>query len=390
MTFDLEIRGPFDRGAYRLPTATGNRGPLSRMVYIPWVVFAKRFFSPRLMGTKVRSASFQELAVISPENAERRVLDRHHKRSVPFDLDLPASEGERGNGSRFAYPFQKIAPLFQNKDLVLVNLETPLTEHRRAQGFFISDPRYAQAMKEAGISMVSVANNHIFDAGEIGFVQTLGHLEEAGILVTGGGSNLEDARAGSLIKLDGISVVSLGYTQFCNSGYSSVAAEYPGILPLDRQLIVEDIKKAKDRADLVFVCLHWGFENQPNVHPDQVEIAHLLIDAGADAIIGHHPHVPHAIEVYKKRPILYSLGNLIFGHASEGWSDNYVAEIIIEQGRIGGVVIHPVSGQGEALFQPAPLTGAQADALLHELQVKSEVFGTGIAIQDHRGYVGIE
>jgi poly-gamma-glutamate capsule biosynthesis protein CapA/YwtB (metallophosphatase superfamily) len=258
------------------------------------------------------------------------------------------------------------------------------------RGLLTSDPRYAQAMKDAGVSMVSLANNHIFDVGEIGFLQTLDHLKDAGISYTGAGRNFEDARLGRLWQLNGTKLVVLNYTQFCNSGYASIAAEYPGTLPLDPELIVEDIRVAQERASLVFVVLHWGFENQPNVHPKQVEIAHLLIDAGADAIIGHHPHVPHGIEVYKERPILYSLGNFVFGFARKEWSDNYLAEIVIDQERIQGVIVYPISGQGQELFQPELLSGVRADALLHELQIKSAVFETGIAVQDHIGYVRIQ
>jgi len=378
----FEAQAPHDVGVYRVEGEKGKRGVLTKIRRGYWAILCRLCFSPRFFTAKIANASFRELLVKSPENEKRRFA-RHDNR-IHFNIDYSSAT------SRFAYPFEKIAPMMKRKDLVLVNLETPLTRHPRVRGLFSSDPRCAQAMKDAGVSMVSLANNHIFDVGEIGFMQTLDHLKDAGISYTGTGRNFEDARLGEPLQLNGVELIFLNYTQFCNSGFASIAAEYPGTLPLDPELIVEDIRVARERASLVFVLLHWGFENQPNVHPKQVEIAHLLIDAGADAIIGHHPHVPHGIEVYKERPILYSLGNFVFGYARKEWSDNYLAEIIIDQKRIQGVIIHPISGQGQELFQPEVLSGARADALLHELQIKSAVFDTGIAIQDHIGYVRIQ
>jgi poly-gamma-glutamate synthesis protein (capsule biosynthesis protein) len=140
----------------------------------------------------------------------------------------------------------------------------------------------------------------------------------------------------------------------------------------------------------VFVSLHWGIEHEPMPHPRQVEIAHLLIDHGADAIIGHHSHVPQAIEIYRGRPILYCLGNLIFGLGDTRWLfDNYLAEIVIDRDGIQGLIIHPVSGLKEELFQPQILTGTRAQGLLRTLQLKSSFFRTGIYIKEDKGYISI-
>ena len=141
----------------------------------------------------------------------------------------------------------------------------------------------------------------------------------------------------------------------------------------------------------MIVCVHWGYESQVGVHPRQVEIAHDLIDAGAAAIIGHHPHVPHAIEVYRQRPIVYSLGNLIFAQALNHplWGDNLLAELLIEQGHVRGVILHPVTGRGPSLFHPERLRGAAARALLRRLQVLSVPFQTRIAVSGDTGYIDV-
>jgi poly-gamma-glutamate synthesis protein (capsule biosynthesis protein) len=380
--FDPEVRMLWNLGSYRLRKKYVKRTLLQRIRFRLWLAFCQRFFSKKFFDLQVYS-SFDEFSIKKPKNENEIWLSASEKRARSLDIDWPSISSD------YTYPFKKIASFLKSKDLAFVNLETPLTSGRRPNGLFMSDPHYVEAMKTAGISIVSLANNHIFDAGESGFLDTICHLKAAGISYTGAGDNFNDARQGKLIEYHGTKLIFLGYTQFCNARFASIADKYPGVLPLDRRIIVEDIKAAKKKADFVFISLHWGIENQPSVHPAQIEIAHLLIDEGADCIIGHHPHVPHGIEVYKERPIFYSLGNFIFAQTEDCWSDNILAEIVIDCRKFKGVIIYPISGQGQELFQPEILTGTRADSLLHEIQIKSVFFNTRITTQNHVGYISI-
>jgi len=385
VTFDLDQRTMPTFGANIVKEGVGKNKIINAVRWVWGGVLKRTVYSQRHYNPLIDYYEFRTPKLKKPDN-----LQPGH---MPVSLQsAQENKAERAvDRLNTCYPFEKIGPFMNSKDMVMVNLETPLARKRRCKGFFISDPQYAAAMKDAGISMVSLANNHIFDAGEGGLLDTMKHLDNAGISYTGAGMNLEDARSGKLIKVRGLKFIYLSYTQFCIHKYFSIASsEYPGVLPMDTELMIDDIKKAGENADFVFVCLHWGYENQPSVHMKQVEIAHLLIDAGADAIIGHHPHVPHGIEIYKRRPILYSLGNFIFGWSVINWTnDNILAEIVIDNREIQGVVIYPVSGRKKELFQPELLSGKRADSLLHELQIKSKEFNTGIAIKDHVGYIKI-
>jgi poly-gamma-glutamate synthesis protein (capsule biosynthesis protein) len=330
----------------------------------------------------LRELASVELLVKQPENETRAELKPICKSLAVLDLDRPPT------ASTFAYPFQKIAPLLKQKDSVMVNLETPLADDQaRVFGMFRSHPGYAGAMANAGITIVSLANNHIFDALEVGLFQTVEHLQEAGISLTGYGRNFEEARLGKMVEIKGARFVFLAYTQYCNTRYASIAGECPGTLPLDPELVVEDISRAKDRGDFVVVTPHWGIEDQPHVQRRLVTLAHSFVDAGADAIIGHHPHVPHGIEIYHGRPILYSLGNFVFGRYQTGWSDNYLAELVIKEMCVREVILYPISGHGKDLGQPRLLTGASAKSLLTDLREKSAVFGTQIDIVEDIGYI---
>ncbi len=384
ISLDLDLQTVPFVGAYRLKGVTRKRNIITKIVNRLRRGVNKAIFSPNYFGD-IANVPFQELLLKKPENIKKR--DYGHidfKKIERFNIDYTSIE------SKYGYPFEKITSFMKEKDLVLVNLEAPLSNHPRIQGHFINDPQYARVMKDSGISIVSLANNHIFEAGEIGFLDTISHLNNAGISYTGGGMNLEEARRGKFIQMRDMKFIFLSYTQFCNHRYTSMAADYPGILPMDRELMLEDIKSARRRADFIFVSLHWGFEDQPTVHPKQTEIAHLLIDSGADGIIGHHPHVPHGIEVYKKKPVIYSLGNFIFGFYEPKWTDNILAEVIIEEKSIRGIIIYPISGRGRDLYQPEVLNGHRANSLLQELKMRSAVFNTGIAIHNGVGFIKIK
>jgi len=374
MTFDPEFRYP--PGVHRNKKPDGRAKSVQRKL--------KRKVTELLFSPALFSGGLDfDFGVMRLKSLEKTLMNTHrvYRSFVKHDIEWD------GNCS---YPFEKIGPFMRAKDIVFANLENPLTHAKRAHGFFLADPGYAGAMKGAGINIVSVANNHIFDGGEVGFLHTMENLNINNIEFTGGGKDLSSARRGRIVRANGTSILFLAYTRFCNSNFASTAGDYPGILPLDLDLIMEDLKSARGKSDMVFVSLHWGYENQPNIHPKQIEIAHRVIEAGADCIIGHHSHVPHGIEVYKGRPVIYSLGNFIFAYYMEGWQDNMLAEVVIEDKRIRGVMVHPISGRMNELFQPELLAGPRADSLLKEIKIKSALFKTPMAIKDGTGYIRID
>lgn len=325
---------------------------------------------------------FFELLIPSEENENQKSIGMHDRNIIRLNNNILNYK------DRFDLPFKKISGFLKEKDIVSINLETPLSNHSRSYGIYLSNPGYAKAIAEAGIKIVNLANNHIFDAGEIGFLDTMSYLEDANIFICGAGRDIQSARKGLMIQNNGIKFLFLGYTQYCDLRYASIAADYPGILPLDLNLIIEDIENAKKIGDFVFINLHWGLRNNNSVHSKQIEIAHELINAGADGIIGHHSHVVQGIEIYKQKPIIYSLGNFIFRHSHTNWQkDNYLAEIIVKEKKINKVKIYPISGLGKKLSQPELLDGKRANDFLSKLRQISNAFRTKIEIHDNIGYI---
>ena len=146
-------------------------------------------------------------------------------------------------------------------------------------------------------------------------------------------------------------------------------------LSLDPTLLERDIRKLRRSVDVVIVSLHWGIESSVSVHPFARELAHQGVDAGADLILGHHPHVPQGIETYKGAVIVYSLGNLIFGHGHRYWGDNMVVRATGTRRGIEKIELIPIAGAGRSIGQPSILKGRRALALLQLLKHRCRALG---------------
>ncbi|MBX6365122.1 MAG: CapA family protein [Gemmatimonadetes bacterium] len=323
----------------------------------------------------------EDIAYLRAMGVQPDTTLRRDRNNIEYELTFASDVEEQ------RYPLEKVAPLFREADVAFANLENPLTDVGRWTGAFRGSPTFADALRWAGIDVVSVANNHAFDDSEAGLEETIRNLWRAGVGYVGGGRDLEDARRPFVIERGGVRIAFLGYTQFVNGGPQSFATpELPGVVPLDPRIIKEDIQRVRDDVDYVVVSFHWGTENHQETEPAQREFAHAIIDAGADIILGHHPHVPRGIEVYKGKVIVYSFGNMIFGHSHPYWMDNYLARFTLDRKRIKQVEILPIAGKLTTLAQPYVLTGEPARALLTDIQKRSAEMDTKL---DIKGDVGI-
>ena len=210
------------------------------------------------------------------------------------------------NGKR---PFALVQHELQQKDLLFGNLETVLSEsgtESKKRWVNTTPPEAGEYLREAGFDVLSVANNHTLDMGREGFEKTLEELEARGIAYVGGGRG-NDKPGGLIIERNRIRFGFLAYT-------SGRFRPPPGVTVarLRKKNIIKDIKALKEHTDHIVVSLHWGIENTYYPSPDQVRLAHALIDAGATLILGHHSHTIQGLERYKDGLIAYSLGNFQF------------------------------------------------------------------------------
>jgi poly-gamma-glutamate synthesis protein (capsule biosynthesis protein) len=216
-------------------------------------------------------------------------------------------------GGDFSKLFENLDEL-KSVDILFANLEGDVSDVGNNVGSkysFRMNPTVLPALKNAGFDIVSFANNHIGDWNVSAFKDTLKRLDEIGILKTGAGVDKNDAVNPTLIESKG---TTFGFLGFSDVGPNWMEAKEgtAGILLASDPNLLEIIKNAKTKCDILIVSFHWGEEYKTTHNKRQEELAHTAIDNGADMIIGHHPHVMQDIEEYKGKPIVYSLGNFIF------------------------------------------------------------------------------
>ncbi len=214
----------------------------------------------------------------------------------------------------FAFPFARVASLMRKADLTIVNLEGPISDKGINQGSiysFRANPRAVETLQTGGIDAVSLANNHIYDYGPEALLDTLANLTRAKIGFTGAGKDFASAHAPYIVLSKGVRFAFLSYTNLLPS-FLGKRERSPAIALFNEAILVEDIQKAKEKADTVVVLFHFGEEYQLVHNAVQERMARMAIDEGATLVVGHHPHVPQDSEWYKGGFIAYSLGNLVF------------------------------------------------------------------------------
>jgi hypothetical protein len=274
------------------------------------------------------------------------LLDRGVAKTVKLDgrgIDFPFDGGTAEITARFCcssfgwqLPRTKrtgnagaVRHLLTAADLALANFENPAPDRFRYHPkgtVFSADPALIEGLARAGIDWVSLANNHIGDAGRAGVVQTRRNVERWGIAVSGAGADLAEAHEPAWLEAGGLRIAVFGYDTIAK--YYAATADRPGSAQLTAAAARADIAAARRAgADLVVVYPHWGIEYRATPTAAQRRLAHALVDAGADLVIGNHAHWAAAMEVYDGKPIWYALGNFVF---DQTWSEPTMEGILLE------------------------------------------------------------
>ena len=238
-----------------------------------------------------------------------------------------AGDGEQG----WAALFSDTADVFEGTDFGFVNLETPVApENSHGTKPFLFDAPVAlpEALKASGIKIVSFANNHVMDQGWAGFAESREHLKEVGLLFAGTSDNAATAWQPVITEANGIKVGWLGMTRWLNGNRNPDNPDQPhvnfypypgesnGAPGADEATVLAAVKAARAQCDLLVVSVHWGIEYATAPRPEDVDLAHKMLEAGASVIVGGHPHVLQPIETYQTKDgretvIFYSMGNFL-------------------------------------------------------------------------------
>jgi hypothetical protein len=289
--------------------------------------------------------------------------------------------------------FKSIAPTFEKSDFGFVNLESPLTTGGDPQGWkdvvIKGNPDLAPAMAKSGINVVTMANNHAGDMGDSGLLDSMKYCDQNGITVVGVGKDLKQARAGAVLKTDGgAKVAFLGFSDVLPVGYPATSTS-PGTSPgrADLSAVKAAIKAAKKKADYVIVGWHWNFEYKRAPSYLEESEGKAAIDAGADIVFAHHPHLLDGVEAYHGGLIFYSLGNLVFSGFSGETAETVLVRAKVSENGIDAQLV-PVVGGGSGV--PSLATGSQGDSILQRFKGFSAALDTTVKVSDGKGYVHVK
>lgn len=309
--------------------------------------------SSQLFSSGYTEVPLQAVAVSLPDSSEPEPSSDLPSGNVTLalggDVMMGGLFGEAVKSNGVDYPWQQIMSLTSSADLSVVNLETCVSDRgasTKPEGFgFQSLPSTLKGFQNAGIDLVVGANNHIMDYGKEAFLDTMTHLDQAGIAYAGIGKNAQEARQVRVFEKNGVKVGFIAYNQIIPAGswVAQDGAAGQAVLTQDRlPAVLAEITQAKQQCDYLIVSLHWGQEYVDYPSAWQTTAAKKMLDAGADMIAGSHPHVLQGIEFYQGKPILYSMGNFLFLKRDDEAGKTALFELTINKDGFVSGKLHPI------------------------------------------------
>jgi len=293
----------------------------------------------------------------------------------------------------YHYPFIKVQHLLDDADIVIGNLEGPLTNLCEStledkEYIFRSPPNLvAPALKNAGFNILNLANNHILDFDTQGMNDTINSLSKQHIHTVGTGNNSAEARSATILKTNNGNVGFLSYSLTFPESFWATKNKAGTAFGHEKD-IREDVQRLSKQVDYVVVSFHWGREKSLELRPYQPKLGRAAIDAGADIVLGHHPHVLQAVEEYNNGLIIYSLGNFVFGSYSTAAKTSVVARLTLHHGKYYSAEFTPINvSNTEVIFQPQPLTGAAATNVIEQINSLSKKLNTQLIQTNDKGFL---
>ena len=264
--------------------------------------------------------------------------------------------------SSFNAPWTGVRDLFGADDLTVVNLECAGSDLGRPEKkeFTFRCPNGFAAMHSSGVDVANLGNNHAGDYGKEALLDARARLQGAGVAPVGAGKDAAEANAPVIVERKGKRIAILGFGGVVPTPSWIATADTPGVADgYDTASMVEAVRSAAQHADFVVVTIHWGAELKTQPNADDVARAHALIDAGADAIFGHHAHVLQPLDWYKDRPIFYSLGNFVWPKGGP----TAVGEVIFSpDGKVSAcLLLGTITGAHPVLDDPGKRCDIQQD-----------------------------
>ena len=317
----------------------------------------------------------------------------------------------------YDYPFRGVAPLLKNADFTVGNLEGPLTKDaglRSTKGYFYKvPPETVQGLVDAGFDAVTLANNHLLDCNEQGLKDTMQVLDEAKIKWFGAGDSNEKAREPLIVEVKGLRIAMLGgispeiylphphnvgkkeYWQkrelLCKR-HLTMLDDYNtmGTFIHSPKTLAEDVAKAKKKADVVMVNMHWGVRYWKPPYELQVALSEAAQKAGADIVVGHHAHFWQPVEMMGQMPAVYGIGNFAFGSRNPNADEGLLVRAVFstESKKLSRVELFPTyikNRDKKVNFQAKIFKGSYAQDVLRDISTWSKkLCNTDLTIAEDR------
>lgn len=276
--------------------------------------------------------------------------------------------------------FEKVRDDFRNSDLAMLNVECTVSDTGKFSvytGSSLRAPsRMTQVLTDLGIHAATIANNHIMDEGAAALRQTMANLKAVGIVPFGAGKNAAEAWKPAILEANGLKFGFIGFVEYSKRTAYAAGTNKPGVADVHAGNVFAEIRKLRDRVDHIVMVGHADLEFYPYPSVERVRYARQLVDAGAAAVIMHHPHVPQGIEAYHGGLIAYSLGNFMFPVAYDyirqggPWTDrSFYLQMEFDRKGVLGATIRPFKTLPTA--RNLPLSGKERAAFLAHLSAIS-------------------
>lgn len=266
--------------------------------------------------------------------------NREDRLTICFTGDVLLDRGVRTQIGKhgLAWLLDSVAPVFQSVDATVINLECPVTTFAspiNKRFIFRADPEGLPALRDARITHAALANNHSMDQGSEGLKDTYVHLMTHGIVPLGYGDTQQMACRPMLVSKGNVEVAFFNSVLLPLENWVYLE-EDNGVCQATVDILIDEIQSFKKNHPDTYIItvLHWGVEYQQHPTPFQRREAYRLINAGTDVVIGHHPHVVQEEEIYKGKPIFYSLGNFIFDQSKPETSRSVIVELSLSRSNI--------------------------------------------------------
>jgi len=339
------------------------------------------------------------------------------------DILLARTPGKRAAEHGFRYLFEGVRDLVSQADLAFANLETPASYRgapypgKPENVTFRADPATLFGLAWAGFDVVSLANNHMTDYGPRAVAETLDYLDLLGIARCGAGRDIDEATRPAVLTRDGAVFAFLAYAEPIWSvvgardakaaaratraeerahGPLTLAPErpdaprsgYAGVAVASTERILADVARVREELapDYLFVSLHWGDEHQHIPTRAQRALGRAVIDAGAQVVLGHHPHVVQSLERHGDGLIIYSLGNFVFDMAADRTYESVAVRLILAEGRLRRAELLPIRIE-RGSYAPRLATGDDARARLRDIRSWSGNLGAQMSEQGLRAVI---